>query len=88
MRINWLDSDSAKVDVDVLIRTEYKFRSRITRILLDRMQDYSENDLENISFDFDICKKSFKISSNTPEPIYSKLLGIEHLLFEPSQNSF
>lgn len=77
MRINWLPHKVSKNEnIDSLIQEEYKFRSRITRILLDRMKDYNESDLERISFDFDTRNKSFKVSSSTPEPIYSELLNI------------
>ncbi|MGF1557691.1 MAG: hypothetical protein ACFCUL_01260 [Flavobacteriaceae bacterium] len=81
MRINWLPSKTAQKDnLDALIQEEYRFRSGVTRILLSRMQDYNEVDLENINFDFDTSSKSFKISTSTPEPIYSELKKIMPLL--------
>lgn len=78
MRINWLNTNTAQNEnVASLIQEEYKFRYRITRILLNRMKDYNETDLERISFDFDTDKKSFKVCSSTPEPLYSELLKID-----------
>ncbi len=78
MRINWLKTNTAQSDdVASLIQEEYKFRSRITRILLSRMKDYNETDFERISFDFDTGMKSFKVCSSTPEPLYSELLKID-----------
>lgn len=77
MHINWIQQKiSGNEDIDSLITAEYTFRSRITRMLLERMKDYNELDLELISFDFDTDNKSFKVSSSTPEPIYSELLKI------------
>ena len=81
MRINWLHTNTAQSeDVALLIQEEYKFRSRITRILLSRMKDYNETDLERISFNFDTRKKSFKVCSSTPELLYSELLKIDNEL--------
>jgi len=78
MRINWLHTiTSQSEDISSLIQEEYKFQSRITRILVSRMKDYKETDLKRISFDFDTRKKSFKVCSSTPEPLYSELLKIE-----------
>lgn len=79
MHINWLPSRASRNEnVASLILEEYKFRSRITRILLNRMKEYNELDLDRISFDFDTANKSFKVSSNTPEPMYSELLKISN----------
>lgn len=81
MRINWLNTNTAQSeDISSLIQEEYSFRSRITRILVSRMKDYNETDLEHISFDFDTGKKSFKVCSSTPEPLYSELLKIDNEL--------
>ena len=79
MRINWLHANTTQNDdLSSLIQEEYKFRSRITRILVSRMKDYNETDLERISFDFDTRKKSFKVCRSTPEPLYSELLKIDN----------
>jgi hypothetical protein len=81
MEINGLPEDKGrKENINSLILAEYKFRSRISRILVERMQDYEDEVWEQISFDFDTEKKSFKISKKTPEPLYSHILGMSHLL--------
>lgn len=78
MHINWLNTNSTQSeDIASLIQEEYKFRSRVTRILINQLKDYNETNLDQISFDFDTQKKSFKICKSTPEPLYSELLKIE-----------
>ncbi len=81
MKINWLLTPKKKEeDLRSLILEEYRFRLRVTKILLNKLKDHEDADLENISFDFDPTDKSFTLSAATPEPMYSRLLKISHLL--------
>ncbi len=77
MKINWLPVEIDRTqNMNTLINEEYKFRSRITRILIERMKDYNDADLEQIRFDFDTSNKQFILSTKTPEPIYSRILDL------------
>ncbi len=81
MKINWLLTPKKKEeDLRSLILEEYRFRSRVTKILLHKMKDHEVAELDNISFDFDPTNRSFTLSTATPEPMYSRLLKISHLL--------
>lgn len=74
MKINWLSSKEAvSSEVQKLIDTEYKFRSKVTLMLLENFKDKDWFDLENIEFDFHTDESVFLISENTPEPAYSFL---------------
>lgn len=78
MRINWIPiRTSPYANIAALIQEEYEFRAKMTKILLEYLDDSNEYDLECISFDFDTRTKSFKVSSKTPEPVYSELLKID-----------
>jgi hypothetical protein len=80
MQINWLRTTKKKEeDIRSLIMEEYKFRLRVTKLLLNRINDHEEADLDRISFDFDTVTKSFTLSESTPEPLYSRLLKLSHL---------
>lgn len=77
MRIDWIPIKTSQyADIAALVQKEYEFRAKMTKILLDHLDD-NENDLESISFDFDTRTKSFKVSAKTPEPMYSELLKIK-----------
>ena len=77
MRINWLSpKTTSQANVNSLVKEEYNFRSRVTKVLMKRKKHFKESDIESIVFDFDTEKKTFQLSTNTPEPIYSELLKI------------
>ena len=77
MRINWLPPKSSlQSNVNSLVKEEYSFRSRVIKILMERKKHFNEADIESIVFDFDTEKRTFQLSTVTPEPIYSELLKI------------
>ncbi len=80
MKINWLPQESQKEDVNFLLQEEYRFRLKVTRVLLDKLKDHDDTDFDHINFDFDTTSKSFKISKKTPEPMYTRLKKLSHLL--------
>ncbi len=81
MEINWLPNIAGKKEnIPILIQAEYAFRSKMMRVFLEELKGFEDDDLDLVSFDFDTSMKSFQISPKTPEPIYSQILRIKHLL--------
>tara|TARA_R110002167_G_scaffold25714_7_gene88999 strand:- start:1433 stop:1681 length:249 start_codon:yes stop_codon:yes gene_type:complete len=80
MKINWLPKgDRESESINLLLKLEYRFRSKITRLLVEYEDAQEELDYESIYFDFHTDTKSFEISSKTPEPTYSFLRALDHL---------
>lgn len=80
MTINWKPKAPKKRNIPSLVKLEYQFRLRATKFLLEKLKDYEDEEFEKISIDFDTETESFHISKNTPEPLYSTLLGMHDLL--------
>lgn len=77
MKINWVtQGEVMSEDVPSLLQFEYNFRKNITRILLNEMDDESLDTIQDAHFNLYVNKRKIKVSSQTPEPLYSNLKRI------------
>ena len=77
MKINWVhNGEDVSKDVPSLLQYEYNFRKNITKILLKEMDEDTLDRLHDAHFNLHVKKRKIKVSSKTPEPLYSNLKRI------------
>jgi len=74
MKINWISSVKVPSEkAHNFLDTEYRFRKRIAKLLLGKIDLDDTDDIDAVEFDYYTDTDSFKISKRTPEPLYSFL---------------
>lgn len=75
MNFNWkTDTENTKELSKSLLNLEYTLRTKITRYLLQRLENECDGDFSSFHFDVDMIAKKITISEKTPELFRVKLL--------------
>lgn len=75
MNFYWITSTENSQELEKsYVDLEYKLRSRITRFVLDRLENECDGDLSSLHFNVDMVLKKITISDKTPEEFRLKLL--------------
>ena len=74
MKINWISSVKVPSEkAHNFLNTEYRFRKRIAKLLMEKIDSDDTDDMDAVEFDYYTDTDSFKVSKRTPEPFYSFL---------------
>lgn len=76
MNFNWITGTEHTQELEkVYLDLEYTLRSKITRYLLERLENECDGDFSSFYFDVDMVAKKITISEKTPEEFRRKLLA-------------
>lgn len=74
MHFNWImNGDQNDVDKKSLIDLEYRLRPRITRFLMERLEQECSGDFSSFHFDVDMVSKEIRIADKTPQGLAIKV---------------
>ena len=75
MKINWIFADNQAVtkETKALIDKEFELRTELSKLFLKDTILSTCEDFDGMTFNYDINSGRLQVSSNTPEPYYSRL---------------
>lgn len=75
MNFNWITETEKSQELEKsYVDIEYALRSKITRYLLERLENECAGDFSSFYFNVDMVQRKVTISEKTPEALRTKLL--------------
>lgn len=76
MNFNWITDEANTQELEIkYLDIEYKLRSKITRYLLERLDNECDEDFTSFHFNVDMVHKKITISKKTPAALRIKLVS-------------